>query len=235
MKKLNTAIFIFDGVEMLDFAGPFEVFSRTRLVAGVDSRRSDASAPFNVFTVARSGGPVHATGGLYVIPHFDFAAAPPIDLLVIPGGFGTRQLLDDPDVRKWIQETASKARLTTSVCTGALLLARAGLLSGRRATTHWGAHDLLASLDSTIVVERHVRVVDDGIVTSAGVVAGIDMALSVVESIHGRAVADETATYIEFPRHRQAVADDHEVDVACRLVRRLGHGTVHEGRANGRR
>ena len=135
------------------------------------------------------------------MPHFDFAIAPPIDLLVIPGGFGTRLLLDDLDVRKWIQETAKKTRLTTSVCTGALLLARAGLLSGRRATTHWGAHDLLASLDSTIVVERHLRVVADGIVTSAGVAAGIDMALSVVESLHGNAVADETATYIEFPRH----------------------------------
>ena len=87
MKKLNTGIFIFDGVEVLDFAGPFEVFSRTRLVPGVESRRSDVSAPFNVFTVARSADPVHATGGLRVLPHFDFAGSPPIDLLVI-GGFG---------------------------------------------------------------------------------------------------------------------------------------------------
>src|SRR5215471_14907934 len=162
MDKLNTAIFMFDGVEVLDFAGPFEVFSRTRLVPGVESRRSDASAPFNVFTVARSIDPVHATGGLLVVPHFDFANAPAIDLLVIPGGFGTRELLDDVEVRQWIQETAIKTRLTTSVCTGALLLARAGLLSGRRATTHWGAHDLLASLDPTIVVERQLRVVHDG-------------------------------------------------------------------------
>src|SRR5262245_28927776 len=149
MNKLNTAIFIFDDVEVLDFAGPFEVFSRTRLVPGVESRRSDASAPFNVFTVARSAGPVQATGGLRVLPHFDFAGAPAIDLLVIPGGFGTRQLLEDLEVRKWIQDVANSARLTTSVCTGALLLAKAGLLVGRRATTHWGAHDLLASLDST--------------------------------------------------------------------------------------
>jgi transcriptional regulator GlxA family with amidase domain len=201
MSKLNTAILIFDDVEVLDFAGPFEVFSRTRLVPGVESRRSDASAPFSVFTVARSVGSVHATGGLCVLPHFDFASAPPIDLLVIPGGFGTRQLLDDLNVREWIREVANKAQLTTSVCTGALLLARAGLLSGRRATTHWGAHDLLASLDSTIVVERHLRVVHDGIVTSAGIAAGIDMALSVVESLHGKAVADETAKYMEFPRH----------------------------------
>jgi transcriptional regulator GlxA family with amidase domain len=200
MNTLNTGIFIFDGVEVLDLAGPFEVFSRARLVPGVESRRSDDSAPFTVFTVARSMNLVHATGGLQVLPHYDFAGAPAIDLLVIPGGFGTRQLLEDLDVRAWIQERARKARLTTSVCTGALLLAKAGLLSGKRATTHWGALDLLASLDPTIVVERRMRVVNDRIVTSAGVAAGIDMALSVVESIHGKAVADETATYIEFPR-----------------------------------
>jgi transcriptional regulator GlxA family with amidase domain len=138
---------------------------------------------------------------LRVLAHFDFATAPPIDLLVIPGGFGTRQLLDDLEVRQWIQKASKKARLTTSVCTGALLLAKAGLLSGRRATTHWGAHDLLASIDSTIVVERHLRVVVDAIVTSAGVAAGIDMALAVVETLHGKAVADEAAGYMEFPRH----------------------------------
>jgi transcriptional regulator GlxA family with amidase domain len=200
MKKLNTGIFIFDGVEVLDFAGPFEVFSRTRLVPGVESRRTDASAPFNVFTVARSLSPVNATGGLRVLPQFDFAGAPPIDLLVVPGGFGTRPLLDDLEVREWIQKAVRKAQLTTSVCTGALLLASAGLLTGRRATTHWGAHDLLGSLDSSISVERQLRVVDDGIVTSAGVAAGIDMALAVVESLYGKPVADETAKYIEFPR-----------------------------------
>src|SRR5439155_21663356 len=112
IEKYNVGILLFDGVEVLDFAGPFEVFSRTRLVPGVESRRSDASAPFNVFTVARSGGAVHATGGLRVLPHFDFAGAPIIDLLVIPGGFGTRQLLDDLEVREWNQKAASKARLT---------------------------------------------------------------------------------------------------------------------------
>ena len=200
MKKLNTGIFIFDGVEVLDFAGPFEVFSRTRLEPGVDSRRSDTSAPFNVFTVARSPDMVEATGGLRVLPHFEFAGAPPIDLLVVPGGFGTRPLLDDLEVRDWIQRVADNARLTTSVCTGALLLAKVGLLTRRRATTHWGAYDFLANLDSTIAVERHLRVVEDGIVTSAGVSAGIDMALAVVESLHGKAVADETAKYMEFPR-----------------------------------
>ncbi|HEV8148941.1 MAG TPA: DJ-1/PfpI family protein, partial [Gemmatimonadales bacterium] len=93
-------------------------------------------------------------------------------------------------------------------CTGALLLARAGLLSGRRATTHWGAFDLLASLDPTIRVERTLRVVEDGVMTSAGVSAGIDLSLAVVEAMHGREVADETARYIEYqppPREREAV------------------------------
>jgi transcriptional regulator GlxA family with amidase domain len=88
----------------------------------------------------------------------------------------------------------------TSVCTGALLLARAGLLAGRRATTHWGALALLGELDPTTRVEPHPRVVDDGIVTSAGVSAGIDMALAIVEAMHGRAVADETARYMDYVR-----------------------------------
>lgn len=153
MNKLNTGIFIFDSVEVLDFAGPFEVFSRTRLVPGVDSRRSDETAPFNVFTVAGSTEPVDATGGLRVLPRFGFANAPRIDLLVVPGGFGTRGLLDDQGVREWILKTARDSTITASVCTGALLLAKAGLLAGRRATTHWGALDLLASLDSTLSSE----------------------------------------------------------------------------------
>jgi transcriptional regulator GlxA family with amidase domain len=200
MEKLNTGILIFNDVEVLDFAGPFEVFSRTRLVGGIESRRSNESAPFNVFTVARTLEPITATGDLRVLPRFDFATAPAIDVLVIPGGFGTRPLLEDVAVREWIQATAKRARRTTSVCTGALLLARAGLLSGRRATTHWGALDTLAGLDPTVTVERNLRVVEDGIVTSAGVAAGIDMALAVVEGLYGKAVADETARYIEFPR-----------------------------------
>lgn len=202
MDKLRVGIFLFDGVEVLDFAGPFEVFSRTRLTAGTDSRRSEDTAPFDVFTVAATGDPVRATGGLRVLPHFDFAAAPRADLLVIPGGFGTRALLEDEPTLDWIRRAAAAARQVTSVCTGALLLAKAGLLSGRRATTHWGALDLLASLDPTVRVDREARVVQDGIISSAGVSAGIDMAFAVVESICGRAVANETAKYIEYPRER---------------------------------
>jgi transcriptional regulator GlxA family with amidase domain len=200
MDKLKVGIFIFDGVEVLDFAGPFEVFSRTRLVPGIDSRRDEKSAPFDVFTVAPQTGPITATGGLRILPHHSFSSHPPIDILILPGGFGTRALLEQPSVCEWIRSQAAAAQRVASVCTGSLLLARVGLLAGRRATTHWGALELLASLDPTIRVERELRVVDDGIVTSAGVSAGIDMALNLVESIYGRAAADETAKYIEYPR-----------------------------------
>ncbi len=200
MDKWNVGILIFDGVEVLDFAGPFEVFSRTRLRPGVESRRSEESAPFQVFTVANSHAPVSATGGLRVIPHYAVDDVPKIDLLVVPGGFGTRALLNDAETLGWIRRTAETARKITSVCTGSLLLAKAGLLAGHRATTHWGALDLLASLEPGANVERELRIVDDGIISSAGVASGIDMAFYVVEQLFGRDVADETARYIEYRR-----------------------------------
>ena len=199
MDRWSVGILIFDGVEVLDFAGPFEVFSRTRLTPGSESRRSDDSAPFSVFTVSRSRAPIRTTGDLQVVPHHGFADAPPIDLLLVPGGFGTRALVDDAPTLDWIRRVSATARKTTSVCTGSLLLAKAGLLEGRRATTHWGALDLLASLGN-VRVDREARFVDDGVLTSAGVASGIDLAFHVVERLHGRDVADETARYIEYRR-----------------------------------
>ena len=200
MDQWNAGILIFEGVEILDFAGPFEVFSRTRLVPGAASRRSEESAPFNVFTVAKSRAPIRTTGNLEVVPHHGFADAPRIDMLLVPGGWGTRPLLDDRETLEWIRGAAATARRTTSVCTGSLLLAKIGLLAGRRATTHWAALDLLESLDAGVKVERALRVVDDGIISSAGVASGIDMAFYVVETLFGKAVADETAHYIEYRR-----------------------------------
>ena len=198
-RKLQVGILVFDDVEVLDFAGPFEVFSRTRATPGLESRRSEVSAPFNVFTIAPRPGPVVATGGLQIVPHCDFSTSPAIDVLVVPGGFGTRPLLHDTEVLDWLRRTAAGAQRVTSVCTGALLLAQAGLLAGRRATTHWSSLDRLASLDATITVDGGQRVVDDVVVTSAGVSAGIDMAFAVVAAYCGREVADETARYIEYP------------------------------------
>ena len=205
MPQLNVAIVIFENVEVLDFAGPFEVFSRTRTTPGTESRRSNDSAPFRVFTVAPEGGVLRATGGLQVVPDFSFAGAPQIDILLVPGGFGTRGLLEDEAAIAWIAEKAAGARLVTSVCTGSLLLARAGLLDGKRATTHGSALDLLEKVGAgNVTVERGVRWVDDGIVTSAGVAAGIDMAFAVVAKICGQEVAEETARYIEYPWRPEA-------------------------------
>ncbi len=201
MNQETVGILLFNEVEVLDFAGPYEVFSRTRLNPGIQSRRSDESAPFRVFTVSATLNAVEATGGLRVLPDFDFATVPKIDILVVPGGFGTRGLLNDTPVLSWIAKVGAGAQLVTSVCTGSLLLAKAGFLSGKRATTHWGAVQLLAEVDPTIRVQSDQRVVKDGIYTSAGVSAGIDMALDVVESKHGKAVADDTAHYMDYPRH----------------------------------
>ena len=205
-ERWNVGILIFDDVEVLDFAGPFEVFSRTRLEPGIESRRTEDSAPFRVFIVARTTSAVTATGGLVIVPRHGFADAPPIDLLVVPGGYGTRALLHDEETLAWIGRTAAAARQVTSVCTGSLLLAQIGLLAGKRATTHWAALDLLDSLNAGVVVERDRRVVDDGVITSAGVASGIDMAFHVVERLFGREVADETAKYMEYRRMRPGSA-----------------------------
>ncbi|MFZ0636036.1 MAG: DJ-1/PfpI family protein [Candidatus Acidiferrales bacterium] len=200
METKNVAILIFDQVEVLDFAGPFEIFSRTRLVPGAESRRSEDSAPFQVFTVAKTDALIRAVGDLEILPKYSFEDAPRADIVVIPGGWGTRALLEDTETLDWIRTASAAAERTASVCTGALLLAKAGLLEGRRATTHWAALDLLESLGG-VQVDRTARVVRDGIYTSAGVAAGIDLAFDIVEEICGREVADETAHYIEYRRN----------------------------------
>jgi transcriptional regulator GlxA family with amidase domain len=202
---MNVGILLFPDVEVLDFAGPFEVFSRTRLTPGVESRRSDETAPFNVFTVAKSLIKIVATGGLTLLPAYSFSDHPKIDLLLVPGGFGTRSLLVDQETLEWIRNVSSNATLTTSVCTGALLLSKAGLLKGVEATTHWAAMELLESINQAdrlnLRIVRDVRFTDSGsVITSAGVSAGIDMALHVVERKFGKEIADETATYMEYRR-----------------------------------
>jgi transcriptional regulator GlxA family with amidase domain len=200
MERRNVGILVFDGVAVLDLAGPFEVLSRTRLEPGTESRRTEESAPFDVFTVAKTREPVTATGGLVVMPRHSFADAPHIDLLLVPGGFGTRPVLQDAETIDWIRRSAASAERVASVCTGALVLARAGLLDNRRATTHWGSFGLLASLGHNITVDREARFVDDGVLTSAGVASGMDLAFHVVETFFGKEVADETARYIEYRR-----------------------------------
>ena len=198
-------ILIFDEVEVLDLAGPFEVFSRTRLLKGAESRRSNDSAPFNPFTVSIDTKPLSATGGLKIIADYTLNNFPKIDILIVPGGYGTRTLLNNEILLKWIKAVSDKANITASVCTGSLLLAKAGLLEGKRATTHWGAIEALKSISKDIQVITERRVVNDEIITSAGVSSGIDMAFMIVENLYGEQVASDTSKYIEFHRSKENV------------------------------
>ena len=205
MKKINVGIFIFDEVEVLDFEGPFEVFCRTRLLKGAESRRSNDSAPFNPFTVSIDKKSLTANGGLKIIDDYTFNNFPKIDILIVPGGYGTRTLLNNEILLKWIKAVSDKANITASVCTGSLLLAKAGLLEGKRATTHWGAIEALKSISKDIQVITERRVVNDEIITSAGVSSGIDMAFMIVENLYGEEVASDTSKYIEFHRSKENV------------------------------
>lgn len=192
MTRKSVGILIFDEVEVLDFAGPFEVFS----VAG--QRQGDGA--FDVYTIAEVAGTILARNGLQVIPDKCFADDPHPEILVIPGGYGTRALLEKPHVIDWIAARSAQAELTLSVCTGSLLLAKAGLLDGLKATSHWGALDLLGEIAPGVAVQRDTRVVDNGdIVTAAGVAAGIDMAFHIVARLLGNEAAEEAAHYIEYP------------------------------------
>jgi transcriptional regulator GlxA family with amidase domain len=189
-------ILIFDGVEILDFCGPFEVFCR----AQNDSAEGDAPPPFKVLLIAERLEPIEAFGGMRVLPTHTLADHPALDILLTPGGPGIRQLLEHQPVLGWVRSAAASAELVCSVCTGALLLAAAGLLDGKRATTHWGSLDLLRERHPEVTGVGDQRVVQDGnIVTAAGVTAGIDLALHVVAQYCGQKSAEATARMIEYP------------------------------------
>ncbi len=197
MRDKRVGILIFPAVEVLDFCGPYEVFSVTRLS---EERRRDETSPFEVHLVAQSGEPVVATGGLRVIPDVTLETCPPLDILVVPGGWGTRKEISNQRLLTWISERAKQAETLTSVCTGAMLLGQAGLLDGRRATTHWRSLDRMRQSFPAVTVEDKLHVVEDGhVLTSAGISAGIDMALRVVARYFGDAVGRGTARHMEYP------------------------------------
>jgi transcriptional regulator GlxA family with amidase domain len=192
-RQRSVAVLIFDDVELLDFAGPFEVFSSARNITG------DHEQLMDVFTVAERDAPVRCRNGLSVVPAYTLESCPPADVIVVPGGAGTRALEERPAVLDWIRERSRSAELTTSVCTGSFLLARAGLLAGQPATSHWESLPELRSRYPEISVQEDQRYVDAGkIVTAAGVSAGIDMALHVVARLYGMHVARATALGIEY-------------------------------------
>src|SRR5918993_259834 len=203
----TVGILIFPDVEILDFCGPFEVFASASLPAAIDD--GPETRLFEVFTVAERPEVITCRGGLLVQPNHTLDNHPPLDVVVIPGGYGTRREQENPVVRDWIARQRQTGAMTTSVCTGAFLLGAAGLLDGLRATTHWTTIEgLRGSLPATNVLAG-VRVVDEGeIITSAGVSAGIDMALHVVRRLHGEEVARRTARDMEYDWIGFATASD---------------------------
>jgi transcriptional regulator GlxA family with amidase domain len=185
------AIALFEGAEELDWAGPWEV-----LAAWAQGWPDDG---VEVFTAAAEAKPVTCAKGLRVVPDHDWATAPAFDVLVYPGGRGTRRELKEEDVLGWLRGLRERRTLLTSVCTGSLVFAAAGLLEGRPATTYWSQLDYLGELDATIDVRRDDRFVDSGeVVTAAGVSAGIDMALHLVARLHSKERAREVRRYIQY-------------------------------------
>ncbi|WP_413437704.1 DJ-1/PfpI family protein [Sulfuriferula sp. GW1] len=192
----TVGIFVFDDVEVLDFAGPYEVFTTASRMNSLNDAK--AVPLFKVFTIGRTVSRLQARAGLSVFPDHDFAHHPEVDVLIIPGGV-VRAELARPEVLQWIADTAARSRLTASVCTGAFLLAGAGLLDGRCATTHWEDIGDFHARFPAVKVKTNLRWVDeDRIVTSAGISAGIDMSLHLVERLSGRGLAVQTARQMDF-------------------------------------
>ena len=196
MNRKRVGIVVFPDVEVLDFCGPFEVFSVTRLN---EQARRDEPSPFEVLLVAEQAGTIVTTGGMKVTPDHTLETCPPLDILVVPGGWGTRAEIKNPRLLAWIKERAAQVETLTSVCTGSMLLGQAGLLDGRHATTHWRSLPWMRESFPSVTVEEKLHVVEDGnVLTSAGISAGIDMALRVVARHFGETVARNTARNMEY-------------------------------------
>lgn len=184
-------LFLFDGAEELDWAGPWEVLS-----AWAQNYPED---DIEVFTFAQSQETVSCAKGLQVIPDHSWATMPELDVLVYPGGRGTRAHLGNSEISNWLRGVAKRAEIVTSVCTGSLVLADVGLLDGLAATTHWGSLDMLSDLGDDVEVRPDDRFVDNGaIITAAGVSAGIDMALHLIVRLKSVERARQVRRYIQY-------------------------------------
>jgi transcriptional regulator GlxA family with amidase domain len=189
LAPISVGIVIFDGVEELDFVGPWEVFSMAKQIG----------APLDVFTVGWPEPAIRCAKGLYVVADHAFPKAPPTDVVLIPGGRGTRGLAEDQAFIAALRRYLAAATWQTSVCTGAALLGKAGFLDGKHATTNRNAFDFFRAAAPNAVLEEQLRYVRDGhVLTAAGVSAGIDMALWLVGHLFGEDVARSTQTFMEY-------------------------------------
>ncbi len=190
-RRRQIGLLVFDGVEELDAVGPWEVLSHWTQQHPEDG--------WDAFCLSVDGAPVVGAKSLMLGAHHSYADAPSLDVLIPPGGPGTRPMLQDPDHLGWVRDLRGSVPLMASVCTGSLVYAAAGLLTGRRATTHWASLNLLSELDPTVITDVAARFVDDGdLITSAGVSAGIDMALHLVARLSDVERAREVRRYIQY-------------------------------------
>ena len=188
---MNIGIYIYDEAEVLDFSGPFEVFSTA-------SRVSGPSETFNVFLVGETSNTVHARGGYNVNPNYSFLNHPSIDILIIAGGVHTEEMRKS-SVLNWIDKESKKAQIVASVCTGAFLLAEARVLTNQKVTTHWEDIPSLRAEYPQLNVLDNQRWVDEGnVITSGGISAGIDMSLHLVRKIGSKKLAERIAKQMEF-------------------------------------
>lgn len=187
----NVGIFLFNDIELLDFAGPYEVFSDTTELNNYEL--------FNVFTVTKNGKEIKSVNGLKILPDFSFADHPNIDILVIPGGVGTKSEMIEEDVLEWISENHSNSRITMSVCSGARLLGKLGLLDDLECTTHHEVMEHLQEIAPKAIIKPDKRFTGNGkLYTSAGISAGIDLSLYIIEKLYGSDVANNTRVYMEY-------------------------------------
>lgn len=194
---ITAGILIFEGFELLDVFGPAEAYGNAHL-----------EGAFKLSMVAERAGPVRSAQGPAALADYALNEAPPIDLILVPGGIGTRREVDNPRLIEWLNQRAAAAILVTSVCTGAALLARAGVLDGKRATTNKRAFAWVASQSSEVNWIRQARWVEDGkFATSSGVSAGIDMALALIARLKDQAAAERVATAMEYAWHRDSSWD----------------------------
>ena len=210
MQPWTVGILLFDQVDLTDITGPSEVFhqagySRRDLHHILFGRDTPENHPFLVTTVSQAGVPLKASNGLRLVPDYSFEQAPAFDIVVIPGAnLGViAQILTQVEIIQWIARASSHSQLMTSVCTGAFLLAQAGLLTGKRATTHWAALDQFEHQFPQIQVQRTGKFVDEGpILTAAALTAGFHMALHIVERLLGEQMAQAVAKGIDMEGHK---------------------------------
>ena len=192
---MNIGLLMFPDAEELDFVGPYEVFTMSNEVFELEGKPE----PDRVILISEDGNPVRCRKGMTIAAHESIATAPKLDVLLIPGGQGTRTEVNNETLMAWVAEVDKSTTWTTSVCTGALLLTGSGVATGKRVTTHWAFVDQLAARGEAADVLKNIRYVRDGkIVTAAGVSAGIDMALWLVGQWHGEQHARNTQRAMEY-------------------------------------